>query len=794
MIVRRGNRGHFEVIRCYDDGQTVAKFLSPGVSMRKAGDRSGALAGLGCLWVLASIPASAGGQSAATHQWTWVGGSSAVPTSCSYPLNCGQPGSYGSLGSPAPGNVPGGRYGGNAWTSADGRFWLYGGTGIDSTGARVGLGDLWNFDPSTGVWTWISGSDTLAEAAAYGTQGSPSAANIPGGRTYSSQWTDAAGNFWMFAGNLASDGKNPYNSETNDLWKYQRSASEWTWVGGADSIPMGLVGESGSYGTLGIPSSTNYPGTRAGAFNCTDPAGEFWLFGGGGVDSVGNPGPLDDLWQYSPTSGLWTWMAGHDKAEGTSAGWSPSYGTQNLPAPSNTPGSRQFGSCWVDSGGNLWLLGGGEGASGTDLNDMWEFSPITLEWTWEGGSAQTMNCIQGNVVWCGQPGIYGSLGAAAASNQPGARQLASSWVDQIGNLWLFGGVGFDGLGNYGELNDLWEFSPMTRQWTWQGGGSSIEACTPPLVTLYCGNSGVYGNKGSPDAANTPGGRDSAMGWTDPSGSIWLFGGEGYDGLGQYGNLNDLWRIEPAASGLPKTANPEFSLASGIFTSAQTVSLSDSTAGATIYFSTDGTPPSLNSQTYSGPLTVSSTTALEAIAVASGHSMSQIVSGNYLFPPLFELAASQGSVQLTAGSSAILTLTVKPENGFNSPVLFDCSGLPADASCTFNPSIVTPSGGSATSQLTIAASASASNAMPLGNPLLPTATLALAGCTLLWKKRRVWAGWTAAVILWAGLLTLSACGGSGGGTSPPTPTNATVTVTGSSASAHETVKITLTINH
>jgi RNA-directed DNA polymerase len=34
------------------------------------------------------------------------------------------------------------------------------------------------------------------------------------------------------------------------------------------------------------------------------------LFGGQGYDSAGNSGLLNDLWKFSPGSGLWTWMSG----------------------------------------------------------------------------------------------------------------------------------------------------------------------------------------------------------------------------------------------------------------------------------------------------------------------------------------------------------------------------------------------------------------------------------------------------------------------------------------------------
>jgi hypothetical protein len=57
------------------------------------------------------------------------------------------------------------------------------------------LNDLWKFNPSTGQWTWIAGSSTVAYTASghegiYGTQGVASAGNVPDGRWTSFSWTD----------------------------------------------------------------------------------------------------------------------------------------------------------------------------------------------------------------------------------------------------------------------------------------------------------------------------------------------------------------------------------------------------------------------------------------------------------------------------------------------------------------------------------------------------------------------------------------------------------------------------
>lgn len=69
-------------------------------------------------------------------------------------------------------------------------------------------------------------------------------------------------------------------------------------------------------------------------------------------------------------------------------------------------------------------------------------------WTWMSGDS-TAN----------HTGIYGTKGVANAANMPGTRSAAASWIDSLGNLWLFGGQGRDSAGMMGRLNDLWKYEP-----------------------------------------------------------------------------------------------------------------------------------------------------------------------------------------------------------------------------------------------------------------------------------------------------------------------------------------------
>jgi hypothetical protein len=83
---------------------------------------------------------------------------------------------------------------------------------------------------------------------------------------------------------------------------------------------------------------------------------------------------------------------------------------------------------------------------------------------------------------------------------------------------------------------------------------------------------------------------------------------------------------------PETATPVLSLASGNYSSARTVTITDATSGAVIYYTINGTYPSSSSAKYSGPITVSTTETIKAVAIAAGDTTSSLASATYTFYP------------------------------------------------------------------------------------------------------------------------------------------------------------------
>ena len=106
-----------------------------------------------------------------------------------------------------------------------------------------------------------------------------------------------------------------------------------------------------------------------------------------------------------------------------------------------------------------------------------------------------------------------------------------------------------------------------------------------------------------------------------------------------------------------TAAPAFSLAAGVYTSAQSVVLSDATAGATIYYTTDGSTPTTLSTVYTTAISVSATKTLKAIAAAANSTQSGVASATYTInlPANMAINLSSGfanSNMITLGYSSI----------------------------------------------------------------------------------------------------------------------------------------------
>jgi uncharacterized repeat protein (TIGR03803 family) len=208
------------------------------------------------------IPEGAFGAPArpAPAQWNWQGGDSTAQQVV-HPFLGDSLAVRGTKGIPSKNNKPPTRERAATWTDKEGNFWMFGGKVYAPTGPQsFGFyADIWRFNPSTGEWTWMSGTEYLDQFTRpnQGPLGVPSAGYTPGGRIDMANWVDAEGNFWLMGGS----GVSRYPELLNDLWRFNPTTLEWTYFGG------GLVSGGPNpilqryrydvYGTKGVAAKDN---------------------------------------------------------------------------------------------------------------------------------------------------------------------------------------------------------------------------------------------------------------------------------------------------------------------------------------------------------------------------------------------------------------------------------------------------------------------------------------------------------------------------------------------------------
>ena len=108
----------------------------------------------------------------------------------------------------------------------------------------------------------------------------------------------------------------------------------------------------------------------------------------------------------------------------------------------------------------------------------------------------------------------------------------------------------------------------------------------------------------------------------------------------------------------QTATPAFSLAAGAYTGSQTLTISDGSRQAVIYYTTDGTKPTVRSARYTGPIAITTSETITAIAIASGLSQSNQFSASFIIQPPLAIDFSQGF------SNALNRLTFNGHTGLD----------------------------------------------------------------------------------------------------------------------------------
>lgn len=148
-----------------------------------------------------------------------------------------------------------------------------------------------------------------------------------------------------------------------------------------------------------------------------------------------------------------------------------------------------------------------------------------------------------------------------------------------------------------------------------------------------------------------------------------------DGL----RIATTWAEAVAPASAPSAVvTPTFSPAAGNYYSTQNVTLSTTTEGATIYYTTDGTDPDNTDAVYSTPIAVSATTTIKAKAYKTAMDPSAVATALYNYPTINNVSniaalragATDGTVYKLTGEAL---LTLKSTTTSNPKFIQDATG-------------------------------------------------------------------------------------------------------------------------
>jgi hypothetical protein len=264
----------------------------------------------------------------------------------------------------------------------------------------------------------------------------------------------------------------------------------------------------------------------------------------------------------------------------------------------------------------------------------------------------------------------------------------------------------------------------------------------------------------------------------------------------------------------KTATTTSLVASATqLTTGQSVTFTASIAPQSGSVTPTGSAAFLDGQTQIGtsPLSAGSSTFTSTSLSAGTHSITATYSGDATYAgstsapvsitvgtaptPDYSLSISNSSLTVAQGFSGSLTITATPKNGFKQMLALACSGLPAGASCSFNPQSVNPASGPVSTIVTVQAPSAAQSVILLNEPFAGSRNAALCILAMLLvgiagasgNKRSVRGNVRLiqamlASAIFTTLLVSAGCAGLASSKNPAQPAPYVVTVTASAANA------------
>jgi hypothetical protein len=348
----------------------------------------------------------------ASKTWGWIAGYSTSAKTVPYAAR------YGSLNVPNVNNTPPARIWPQRWAFDD-SFYMFSGSAQYQSADLYS--DLWQFNVTTKIWTWIAGPSTLNVGPTY-----TGADAVPSGRCEHQGFIHYKNRTLYMFGGYGLDFQ-AIISNLNDLWKFELSTQQWTFIRGSY-----YSDDPGTYGQLGVPSDSNDPAARTSPhFWFDENRLEAYMFGGLDYSYVRN-----DFWKLNLVSSQWTWLGGNDTMNGNG-----SYGVMGQFSSSNYPPSRWRSMFWQES--SYFLMFGGQN-SVENVNDLWIYWTDVEAWAWVSGPAD----FKGN-------GSYGTKGTESEIFLPSSVSMSAfaHTAGSFNSFMFYGGYINDSIAS----DDLWSF-------------------------------------------------------------------------------------------------------------------------------------------------------------------------------------------------------------------------------------------------------------------------------------------------------------------------------------------------
>lgn len=287
-------------------------------------------------------------------------------------------------------------------------------------------------------------------------------------------------------------------------------------------------------------------------------------------------------------------------------GYNPAAGV-TLDGSGNLYGTTEFwGDFTQPTGGIIWKLT----PSGV-YSDLHDFGG-TL--TVPGGTAPDGGCPIAGVTFDSSGDLFGT------TFQGG--NTSTAHVYGLGVIWEL-----TSTGSYQILHDFGATA------TTPGGQTVPDGLSPEAGVTVGSNGTLYGLGDSPYANNT-------------NAPVNPGGGANGDGM--------LWSLVVGIA--PPTIYP----AAGQYVTQVTVSISDTSPGTTIYYTTDGSTPAVGvgtTQAYAGSFTLTSSATVNAIAVTAGGASSAVSTSAYVIVPVALQSITVTPHSLTGGAGATATINM-----------------------------------------------------------------------------------------------------------------------------------------